>query len=121
MQTLRSPTLALVLALATPGSRAAPQDPPGLAFASAERCALCHSESPRATAMRDATGESVAPHGLWQATMMAGSARDPVFLAVLSAEVAALPQLREAIETLSLIHISEPTRPRLVSRMPSSA
>ena len=31
------------------------------------------------------------------------------------------PTFTDTVEVLSLIHISEPTRPRLVSRMPSSA
>ena len=30
-------------------------------------------------------------------------------------------KMKAQVENLSLIHISEPTRPRLVSRMPSSA
>jgi hypothetical protein len=100
---LRTLSVGLALALGTAAPvAAARQEPPGLAFASAERCALCHSESPRATAMRDSSGASVAPHGLWQATMMAGSARDPLFHAVLSAEVATFPALRETLETKCL-------------------
>ena len=85
----------------TPSARAL-QDPPGLAFTRAERCALCHSEAPGATAMRDGSGTSVAPYELWRPTMMGSSARDPLWRAVLSAEVAALPQLREAIESKCL-------------------
>lgn len=66
------------------------------------RCALCHSNSPRATAMRDAEGRPVAPHDLWGASMMANAARDPLWRAVLSAEVAATPSRQAQIEAICL-------------------
>jgi hypothetical protein len=61
-------------------------------------CALCHSNSPRATAMRDARGNDIGPYDLWQSSMMANSSRDPYWRAVVSAEVAATPSLKAQIE-----------------------
>lgn len=48
--------------------------------------------------MRDAAGQTVAPFDLWQSSMMAQSARDPYWRAVLSAEVAATPTQKAHIE-----------------------
>jgi hypothetical protein len=83
-------------AAATPPLR---QDdtPPGAGVRTSEACALCHSTSERATAMRDSAGRSVAPYDLWQSTMMANSARDPFWRAVMSAEMAAAPNAKELI------------------------
>lgn len=61
-------------------------------------CALCHAESTRAAAMRDSAGNSVAPFDLWQSSMMAQSARDPYWRAVLSAEVHATPNEKAHLE-----------------------
>ncbi|HMO90575.1 MAG TPA: multiheme c-type cytochrome [Pirellulaceae bacterium] len=61
-------------------------------------CALCHAYSSRATAMRDSAGNNVAPYDLWEASMMAQSARDPYWRAVLSAEVHATPSQKAHIE-----------------------
>jgi hypothetical protein len=47
-------------------------------FTTAETCAQCHSSAPRATALRDAKGRSVAPSELWPASMMAHSSVDPL-------------------------------------------
>lgn len=60
-------------------------------FATSGACASCHSNHPSATAMRDVNGQGVAPYDLWQASMMANAARDPVWRAVVSAEIAATP------------------------------
>lgn len=68
------------------------------AFARAQVCALCHDNSPRAQAMRDAEGRGIAPFDLWRSTMMANAARDPFWRAVVAAEVAATPAQRIAIE-----------------------
>ncbi len=68
------------------------------AFLDSPRCASCHESSPTATAMRDASGRSVAPYDLWRGTMMANAGRDPLWQAMVSAEVAAQPQHREFIE-----------------------
>jgi hypothetical protein len=65
-------------------------------------CADCHSSAPNATAMRDLEGASVAPHDLWRASMMAMAARDPFWLAMVEAEVAATPSARETIEATCL-------------------
>ncbi len=75
---------------------------PGMAegrrVASATVCAECHSNSVDADAMRDAAGARIAPFDLWQGTMMANAARDPLWRAMVSAEVAATPAAAEAIE-----------------------
>lgn len=67
-------------------------------FRNSKDCALCHSNSDRATAMRDAKDRPVAPYDLWQASMMANSSRDPFWRAVLSAEVEATPSKKALIE-----------------------
>ncbi len=48
--------------------------------------------------MRDAKQRPVAPYDLWQASMMANSARDPFWRAVLSAEVVATSSQKALIE-----------------------
>lgn len=72
-------------------------DAPGPGVATSEVCTRCHAGSENATAMRDAQGRSVAPYDLWQSSMMANSARDPFWQAVVSAEMAATPAAAEAI------------------------
>lgn len=67
-------------------------------FATAGVCAECHSNADGATAMRDSKGEPIGQYDLWQATMMANAARDPLFRAVVSAEVARNPGLQSEIE-----------------------
>jgi hypothetical protein len=67
-------------------------------FATSAECALCHSNSDSATAMRDEAGNEIAPFNLWQGTMMANAARDPLWRAVVSAEIAATPDAKAAIE-----------------------
>lgn len=67
-------------------------------FLESRQCALCHSNSRAATAMRDARDRPVAPYDLWQASMMANSSRDPFWRAVLSAEVLATPSKKALIE-----------------------
>jgi hypothetical protein len=66
-------------------------------FREAAACAPCHLADP-GPAMRDAAGRDVSPSRLWPASMMALSARDPFWLAVFSAELAARPGARETIE-----------------------
>ncbi len=61
-------------------------------------CAVCHANSARAVAMRNAQDRGIAPYDLWRGTAMANSARDPFWRAVLSAEVAATPSQKELIE-----------------------
>ncbi|MFK7739645.1 MAG: hypothetical protein AB8H80_04915 [Planctomycetota bacterium] len=55
-------------------------------FATADGCARCHSASPQSHAMRSAVGDDVSPHGLWQATVMANSFRDPYWQAQVARE-----------------------------------
>lgn len=68
-------------------------------FATSSACYQCHSNRVPGGALRDSAGRGVAPFDLWQASMMANAARDPLFLAEVSVEIAATPSLRTAIET----------------------
>lgn len=71
--------------------------PPGPGVQTAQVCTRCHSSAETATAMRDASGASVAPYDLWQSSMMANSARDPFWQAVVRAEMLATPKAAGAI------------------------
>ena len=75
---------------------------PGSAVQLSSSCARCHSNTETADAMRDLQGRSIAPFDLWQSTMMANSARDPLWRAAVSAEVAATPSARVEIESTCL-------------------
>lgn len=66
-------------------------------FSGAGNCAVCHSTDNK-TALVDADGQPVDIAADWSSTMMANAARDPFYLATVSAEVAAQPALKEAIE-----------------------
>ncbi len=76
----------------------APSGADAPAFLESVYCAVCHANSSRAVAMRDAQDRGVAPYDLWRGTAMANAARDPFWRAVLSAEVAATPSRKELIE-----------------------
>lgn len=67
-------------------------------FATAVVCARCHANEPSASAMRDQAGQPIGPYDLWRSTMMANAARDPLWRAVVSVEVAAHPTRAAAIE-----------------------
>ena len=67
-------------------------------FAKSSECALCHSYSNAASAMRDGKNRNVAPFDLWSGSMMANSAVDPYWKAAVSAEVAATPSQKPHIE-----------------------
>lgn len=67
-------------------------------FAKSTDCALCHSFSNAASAMRDGKNRNVAPFDLWSGSMMANSAVDPYWKAAVSAEVAATPSQKPHIE-----------------------
>ena len=100
---LASTRLALISCaiLASPLPMARADETPPLVtehFATSSVCSTCHSNSPRATAMRDASGKGIAPHDLWRSSMMANSTRDPLWRAVLSIEIASTPSRRAAIE-----------------------
>ncbi len=71
-------------------------------FATSPVCADCHANHPDATAMRDADGAPIGPFDLWQGTMMANSARDPLWRAAVSAEAAAIPTAAAEIEAKCL-------------------
>ncbi len=72
------------------------------AFLDAQRCALCHSRSPRARAMTTLNGDDASPHGTWSATMMANAFRDPYWRAQMAHEVEAEPHKKAEIEGLCL-------------------
>lgn len=66
--------------------------------ATAEACSSCHSSTNGATAMHDAQNRKIGFYDLWQASMMANSARDPFWRAMVATEVKATPSLEGAIE-----------------------
>jgi cytochrome c554/c'-like protein len=67
-------------------------------FSGSGNCASCHSPGRSDTALRNAAGDDVSPPTFWRSTMMANAAKDPFWQAKVSAEVAANPGLRDAIE-----------------------
>lgn len=90
------------------GTEPAPADPSVLAlspagsvengrFSTSDACVDCHANASTSNAMRDEDGREIAPFDLWQSTMMANAARDPLWRAVVSAEIAATPAAAEAI------------------------
>lgn len=92
-----------LLVLVRSEGQESPMEPPRVAvregrFATGTACALCHSAAPGATALKDASGRSVAPFDLWRGSSMANSARDPIWRAQMAAEVAAFPAERADIE-----------------------
>jgi len=95
------PLLAAALAVAGP-PWPGPEPVRARRFATAQACAVCHANHPDATAMRDRDGGSIAPFDLWRGTMMANAARDPLWRAYVSAEVAATPSRRKEIEAKCL-------------------
>lgn len=66
-------------------------------FATADSCEACHANAPTSDAMRDDVGGEVGPYDLWSASMMANAARDPIWRAVVSAEIAATPGAADLI------------------------
>lgn len=67
-------------------------------LATADACSSCHATAAGASAMRDEADREVGFYDLWQASMMANSARDPFWRAMVAAEVEATPSLKGAIE-----------------------
>ncbi len=67
-------------------------------FELGEKCALCHSYSSRSSSQQDLAGRPVAAYDLWQSSMMAQSARDPYWRAVLSAEIERTPNQKAHLE-----------------------
>lgn len=74
----------------------------GEVFLEASRCAVCHSQSPRARALTTPLGTDASPHGLWSATPMANSFRDPYWRAQMASEVERAPHAKGEIESLCL-------------------
>jgi hypothetical protein len=71
-------------------------------FATGDGCAMCHSLAPKALAMRSPTGDDVSPHGLWRASVMANSFRDPYWRASVKMEALAEPERAAEIEAQCL-------------------
>ncbi|MCA9544721.1 MAG: hypothetical protein KC613_10040 [Myxococcales bacterium] len=71
-------------------------------FATSLVCALCHSNTAAASAMRDAQDRAIGPFNIWQGSMMANAARDPLWRATMSAETATTPLAKEFIESKCL-------------------
>jgi len=67
-------------------------------FATSLVCAECHSNSSDADAMRDEDDREIGFFDLWQSTMMANASRDPLWRAMVSAEIAATPAAKDVIE-----------------------
>ena len=65
-------------------------------FSGSGNCAMCHSAAPGV--FTTAAGTDISPVALWQSTMMAHAAKDPLWQAKVSAEVAAHPALQAIIE-----------------------
>ncbi len=65
-------------------------------FSGAGNCAFCHDQF--GAALRDAKGESVSITEDWRGTMMAHAFKDPLWRAVMEAEVSARPGLKSFIE-----------------------
>lgn len=84
-------SLVLLSACTEPAARPDPAPQRDPAFAAGALCARCHSASPGASALRSATGDDISPHGLWKATLMANSLRDPYFRAQFARELEAAP------------------------------
>lgn len=64
-------------------------------FSGSGNCAECHTG---AGSVMIEGGQDISPITQWRSTMMANSARDPLWRAMVSAEVAAHPALQEVIE-----------------------
>ena len=62
-------------------------------FSGPGTCVLCHE------GLRDEAGSDVSLTTAWRSTMMANAAKDPVWQAKVSSEVARFPALQEVIET----------------------
>lgn len=94
---MRRLALAVCLLSLTAGTAAADL-PTGSStlFAGSGVCAMCHVSDGSANTEN---GVDVSPVTQWRSTMMANSARDPLWRAKVSAEIDTYPQLREAIET----------------------
>jgi hypothetical protein len=89
-------TICFIIAAA--GSTAFAQLPGGQStlFSGSNNCAVCHASNGQANTEN---GIDVSPVTQWRSTMMANAARDPLWRAKVSAEIATFPALAEDIET----------------------
>jgi hypothetical protein len=71
-------------------------------FATGRVCAMCHSTSRAAAALKDSSQRGIGPHDLWRSSMMAQASVDPLWRAVVASEVAATPSRAAEIETKCL-------------------
>ena len=71
-------------------------------FVSSGLCLICHSNASQATALRDGHKRGIGPYDLWRTSMMANSSADPIWRAVVAAEVAATPSRQAEIEAKCL-------------------
>ena len=97
-----APLLACALEPSVTRAQGPAATPAASGLRASSSCVPCHSSAPGAGALRDARGRAIGPFDLWQSAMMANAARDPLWRAVLSAEVAALPSRQVEIETKCL-------------------
>ena len=91
--------VALGLTLGWSASPAWAQDLPtqtSTLFSGSGNCAFCHT--PGNGALVDPNGNDISPTTLWRSSMMANSAKDPLFQAKVTAEVAEHPQYQTLIE-----------------------
>lgn len=94
---LTSVLLASILLTGCAGQKRPPEATVLSSFSTADfsgpaNCATCHN------ALKDRSGADVSMPGTWRSTMMANAAKDPVWQAKVSSEVARLPELRAEIE-----------------------
>ncbi len=68
-------------------------------FVGSGSCATCHSQGdPNPGALVDNQGQNVSQASWWRSTMMANSAKDPLWQAKVQAEISAHPELQSIIE-----------------------
>ncbi|MBL9169199.1 MAG: hypothetical protein JNN07_15775 [Verrucomicrobiales bacterium] len=89
-------TLFLGLGLLIPAYSAELTDVTSSHFSGSANCAFCHDQWGRG--LTDKLGNDVSIAGDWRGTMMAHSFKDPLWRAVMEAEVEAHPKLRKFIE-----------------------
>jgi len=87
--------LAVVLASANASATVPLSTDVSAHFSGSGNCAACHTGS--GTVMVE-DGVDISPATLWRSTMMANAARDPLWQAVVSAEVTEHPELQTVIE-----------------------
>jgi hypothetical protein len=79
------------------GPLAASQNARTSTFMTSDECASCHAAGSSPTVLRDGKQRDVSPFRAWRSSMMALSARDPYYLAVLEHELAAHPGAESSV------------------------